>query len=768
MSGFLAAPVATVVQYAVGAAPQQTFTVPFAFDDAEDLRAFVGETETSFSVTSTVSVDGFTTSGAITLPAPVANARVTIKRETVLGQDLLYPESGKFRVKPLNREVARLWMGVQDQVARLNQALRSPVWEPALAELPGAAARANKVLGFDGAGGLALVSGLDRSSDTVTPTGGSTGRLLAAWLDDEVRCQAFGAAFDGVTDDGPAIQAAATYAATQGKRLVIGPGTARVNQTITVPGGASGVVMTGRLVSGVTGAAALILGDGGASRNASKVYRGIRVERASQSTWTDEAEIGVVIRNMDASLIEVVQAEGFTIGIRTLGDQRGFEDSTLILGRIANNRIGLDVRAENPGSWNNAVRYIGGHFANASATKPTLDRFGVRFSRGASGYNLHNHHVFEAPAFELQNQGGAVAAIPFLSEVNSRAVVVHQARIEGNSPQVARHTAGAQDHVYEVAFSSNGAITGTEGNAYLLEMDYPAGATRAGGSIIPLHQAAAAIHSPRLIAGVPSLRATAFRWSATEVGFEGLAVLSSNPAGPPTTLAGLAFPGLSGFTLNANSATFPTSRALGFVVDCALCKEFFVAYEGTKLRVMAMLFDAGETVLGNAAVALASNQSMAWQAGPQWWQATADGEDATYTRLQRITVPAAAKLAIVGVTSSDPASELKALRLYCPHIHAPQVLAGGGRRWGTRELVASAAWDPPSIAAGASTTIDVPVADAVPGDFVDAAFSLATALPLDADMPATATVRCRFTNNTGVSVDIGAGTVFVRTVKPRL
>ena len=36
--------------------------------------------------------------------------------------------------------------------------------------------------------------------------------------------------------------------------------------------------------------------------------------------------------------------EGFTIGIRTLGDGRGFEDSTLVLGRIVNNRIGLDIR----------------------------------------------------------------------------------------------------------------------------------------------------------------------------------------------------------------------------------------------------------------------------------------------------------------------------------------------------------------------------------------------------------------------------------------
>lgn len=587
-------------------------------------------------------------------------------------------------------------------------------------------------------------------------------------VDGSVRCEPFGAVFDGVTDDGPAIQAAADYAAAQGRQLVIGPGTARSNQTITIPGGCPSVVMTGLLLSGVVGGAALVLGDGGTARNASRVYRGLRVQRATQSDWLDEAEIGIVARNMDAALIEVLQAEGFTIGLRTLGDARGFEDSTLMLGRIANNGIGLDIHCAQAGSWNNAVRYIGGHFANASGTNPALDRFGVRFSRGASGYNLHNHHVFYGPAFELQNQGGAVAAIPFLSEVNSRSVVAHQIRIEGNSPQVARHTAGATDHVYEVAFSSNGAITGTEGNAYLLEMDYAPGATRAGGSIVPLHQAAAAVHSPKLLAAVPSVRAAAFRWSSTEVGFEGLAVLSSNPAGPPTTLNGLAFGGLSNFTLNADSVTFPTSRALGFVVDCALCKEFFIAFEGQAMRVIAMVFDSGENVLGDAHVVLASNQTLQWQAGPQWWQTSADSQDGTYTRLQRVTVPASAQFAIIGVASSDPGSVLKALRLYGPAIHAPQVIAAGGRRWGTREFTGSAAWDPPNLAAGASASTDVAVANVLPGDFVEAGFSLATTMRLDADTPASGTIRARFTNITGSPIDVGAGTVFVRAVKPRL
>ena len=181
-----------------------------------------------------------------------------------------------------------------------------------------------------------------------------------------------------------------------------------------------------------------------------------------------------------------------------------------------------------------------------------------------------------------------------------------------------------------------------------------------------------------------------------------------------------------------------------------------------------MMFDAAENVLGSGAVALLSNQSMAWNAGAQWWAGTADMDDSTYTRLQRVHVPAAAQKAIIGVASSDPAATLRALRLYTPELHAPQVLAGGGRRWGTRELVTQDAWTPGSIAAGSYETRDVALADCVPGDLVRVGYSVATTFPLDAYTAATGQVRARFVNPFGTSQTPPAGTLFVRAIKPRL
>ena len=225
------------------------------------------------------------------------------------------------------------------------------------------------------------------------------------------------------------------------------------------------------------------------------------------SDWTDESDIGIVLRNLDASFVEVRQVEGFTIGLRTLGDERGFEDTTLMLGRIVNNKIGLDIRTATAAAWNTSVRYYGGHFAIASSLHPERSRYGVRFSAAPGAYISHNRHVFHGPGFELQARDRpAIVGIPFLCEVSSRAVIASAVRMEGCSPAVALHTGGAQDHVYEVAWASQG---------YNIGIEYAPTATRVGSVVRALHQAAGHREAAREVASVPNLRAAAFRFSNT-------------------------------------------------------------------------------------------------------------------------------------------------------------------------------------------------------------------------------------------------------------
>ena len=287
--------------------------------------------------------------------------------------------------------------------------------------------------------------------------------------------------------------------------------------------------------TGSAAATALTLGDGGTTRNGEKHYAGLQVVRQTQSDWLDEADIGILVRNIDASVVELRLVSGFTIGMRPLGDGRGVEDSTFHLGRILNNRIGLDIHCATATAWNTSIRYYGGHFAIATGINPNLDRFGIRPSKADGAYSNHNRHVFDAPNFELRQLDPNVA-IPFLNETSGSAIIGRALRMEACSPIVARHTAAAQDCEYEVAWS----------NTYQVGIDYTSTATRCGNTVLNRHRAPASRHL-RLLGAVPNVRAQAFRHSATEIGVEGLAVVATSTTSA-TTLAGLSFNGLDDIT----------------------------------------------------------------------------------------------------------------------------------------------------------------------------------------------------------------------------
>ena len=261
---------------------------------------------------------------------------------------------------------------------------------------------------------------------------------LAKYLRDReaVLPRDFGGLGDGAANDRAAIQACFDRAAADGKFAVIPPGSWNVDAGVTLGGGARGLIMQG--VIQYTGAAnapatVLTLGDGGTTRNGEKLYLNLQVTRQIQSDWASEADIGIVARNLDSSLLDLRLVSGFTIGLRTLGDGRGFEDTTLILGRILNNRYGLDAHCATATAWNTSIRYYGGHFACATGINPTLDRFGVRFSRQAGAYNNHNRHIFDGPNFELRQLDPNVA-IPFLNETNGTAIIARGMRMEACSP----------------------------------------------------------------------------------------------------------------------------------------------------------------------------------------------------------------------------------------------------------------------------------------------------------------------------------------------
>ena len=343
---------------------------------------------------------------------PPPGCAVSLRRELVVERTSDFQENGVLRARTLNDELDYQVAALQEVKEALGTALRlDPSEAGGATTLPLRAGRANKLLGFDSAGAVTV---FDRDGASLSlPFQGAVPRTVEDKLAERLSARDFGAVGDGAADDGPALQAAMNAAAASGKRLEIGEGTFRTSMPLVLPGAAAGLSMRGTILyAGPGGRAALTLGDGGTARNAAKLYEGLRVLRAAVSDWTDENDIGIVLRNLDASFVEVRQVEGFTIGLRTLGDERGFEDTTLMLGRIVNNMIGLDVRAATAAAWNTSVHYYGGYFAIASSLHPSRNRFGVRFSAVPGAYIGHNRHVFHGPGFELQAKDRPIQGIP--------------------------------------------------------------------------------------------------------------------------------------------------------------------------------------------------------------------------------------------------------------------------------------------------------------------------------------------------------------------
>jgi hypothetical protein len=127
--------------------------------------------------------------------------------------------------------------------------------------------------------------------------------------------------------------------------------------------------------------------------------------------------------------------------------------------------------------------------------------------------------------------------------------------MEACSPIVARHTGGATDCEYEVAWA----------NTYAVRIDYTATADRAGNAVYNRHRAPAS-RLLRVLEAVPNLRAASFRHSAPEIGVEKLATLATSTTAA-TTLAGLCFNGLDGITATARGLLFDANCGMAFVVD---------------------------------------------------------------------------------------------------------------------------------------------------------------------------------------------------------
>lgn len=139
----------------VGDGTTQGFPFPFPFFDAEDISVYVDGVEQGGDYAiSGDALDGGFEDGTVTFTTAPASAavivlvrRLDIERVT----DFPYP-SQVLDIQALNTELDRIVAMIQGQGLDSRRALRVPVTEITVNEVPGKTTRANKILGFDGDG----------------------------------------------------------------------------------------------------------------------------------------------------------------------------------------------------------------------------------------------------------------------------------------------------------------------------------------------------------------------------------------------------------------------------------------------------------------------------------------------------------------------------------------------------------------------------------------------------------------------------------------
>lgn len=233
----------------------------------------------------------------------------------------------------------------------------------------------------------------------------------------------------------------------------------KTTASIVVPKDIS-VIMDGRInYAGTDNVVILSIGDEGAGssyRTVSADYK-LSVHRNNVSDWTDEANIGIKLINIQTSDIEIVHANRNTIGVQFLGAGSGFVYNNVRLRYLTENKIAVDVANKSVGStvgWSNENLFLGGQFACFSNTNIGKSRYGVRMKSLDGTYSGNNGNLFVKPSFELnQTSAGAGEALPILL-IDSISNQFIGCRNEGNGNILARYEKDAKDNLVEVGYGN--------------------------------------------------------------------------------------------------------------------------------------------------------------------------------------------------------------------------------------------------------------------------------------------------------------------------
>lgn len=719
--------IAPRIQY-VADGTSAAFTFPFAIFATTDLQVFLDGARQSSGFS--VSGAGDSGGGSCTFAAaPAAGTLVTLRRRLPIRRTSDFQENGLLRARVLNDELDYQTAAIQQLADDVSRTLQFDAADAtAGAVLPPRAQRIGRLLGFGTDGAPALfdaASGIGAAENvTFNPAAAAALGTVAAKLSETLSVRDFGATGDGTSDDTLAIQAAFDAANARRASVLIPDGVYRTSATVALGTDAFALHMRGELLFAGTGTC-LRIGQTGNVRLWGRRYTGIRVRRASLSDWSSEADIGVQIYNAYACDIGIEHAEGFTIGAQCFGDGVGWVYCRVGLGRLFNNRIGLDLRC-GVGGWNNQNTFIGGTWQMATSANPLRDRYGVRMSRtGPTAYDNHNNNVFLNPSFELKaildwwpntayaanarirGAGGRIYTctqagtsgttapagtgsgivdgtarwdflqeshdcVAVLMEVSGRSNMFLGARNEQSGRAFAREAGLAFGNTYDLAFVGGQGAAGNGINGQFVEHrgEFAASVLRVANGT---DRFAAADQPLRLLWAVPDLRRAANPYDATRTYVQGCSIVATSPA--PERRLGV-FRQLNGLELRAQALRIPTSsRGVGTCVDTRAAKRFLFSYaldgQAQAGRMLLRCYDADDRLI-TSGQPVRGSRSLVFNAALGGFFSGFE----TFAPLY-FEVDASVATVWIGITGSSAGpADVTAMRLFGVEGYAPRVFPG--------------------------------------------------------------------------------------------
>ena len=135
---------------------QTVFTVPFEFFENADLKVYKNSTLLTITTNYTVTGAGVTGGGSVTLTSgATAGDVITIFRDIAVKRVTDFPTSGPFNISALNNDLDRIVAMVQEREDEVTRVIQLSDTDPAVnLQMPAAASRASRVLGFDATGNV--------------------------------------------------------------------------------------------------------------------------------------------------------------------------------------------------------------------------------------------------------------------------------------------------------------------------------------------------------------------------------------------------------------------------------------------------------------------------------------------------------------------------------------------------------------------------------------------------------------------------------------